>query len=164
MSLECVVGSAGWRLFTSSCIISFSVTTKYRGGAITIASSGAFGHRRDHAVVERCKGCVQVPFLMSYISLLNCSSLGFCLVFEEIKVHCWVESFWITVSGSWLYYLLVFCSMEYYMQKTFYKTASLMANSCKSIAVLAGQPQEVALLAFDYGRHLVCCCDYESFC
>lgn len=49
------------------------------------------------------------------------------------------------------------------MQKTFYKTASLMANSCKSIAVLAGQPQEVALLAFDYGRHLVCCCEYESF-
>lgn len=39
-----------------------------------------------------------------------------------------------------------------------------MANSCKSIAVLAGQPQEVALLAFDYGRHLVCCCEYESFC
>jgi geranylgeranyl pyrophosphate synthase len=47
-------------------------------------------------------------------------------------------------------------SMDYYMQKTFYKTASLMANSCKSIAVVGGQPQEVALHAFDYGRHLVC--------
>lgn len=47
-------------------------------------------------------------------------------------------------------------SMDYYMQKTFYKTASLMANSCKAVAVLAGQPQEVSLLAFDYGRHLVC--------
>lgn len=29
-----------------------------------------------------------------------------------------------------------------------------MANSCKSIAVLAGQPEEVANRAFDYGRHL----------
>lgn len=47
------------------------------------------------------------------------------------------------------------CSMEYYMQKTFYKTASLMANSCKSIAILADQPAEVATLAFEYGRHLV---------
>jgi len=45
-------------------------------------------------------------------------------------------------------------NMDYYMQKTFYKTASLMANSCKAIAVLAGQPQEVSRLAFDYGRHL----------
>lgn len=31
-----------------------------------------------------------------------------------------------------------------------------MANSCKAIAVLGGQPEEVALHAFDYGRHLVC--------
>ncbi|KAL2650988.1 hypothetical protein R1flu_019116 [Riccia fluitans] len=46
------------------------------------------------------------------------------------------------------------CSMEYYMQKTFYKTASLMANSCKAIALLAEQPRDVAELAFDYGRHL----------
>ncbi|KAG0564803.1 hypothetical protein KC19_8G141200 [Ceratodon purpureus] len=45
-------------------------------------------------------------------------------------------------------------NMDYYMQKTFYKTASLMANSCKAIAVLGGQPEEVALHAFDYGRHL----------
>ncbi|XP_024382601.1 solanesyl-diphosphate synthase 1, mitochondrial isoform X2 [Physcomitrium patens] len=45
-------------------------------------------------------------------------------------------------------------NMDYYMQKTFYKTASLMANSCKAIAVLAGQPEDVALLAFNYGRHL----------
>ncbi|OAE19850.1 hypothetical protein AXG93_1130s1030 [Marchantia polymorpha subsp. ruderalis] len=46
------------------------------------------------------------------------------------------------------------CSMEYYMQKTFYKTASLMANSCKSIAILAEQSRDVAELAFEYGRHL----------
>lgn len=52
--------------------------------------------------------------------------------------------------------ICVVVSMDYYMQKTFYKTASLMANSCKAIAVLAGQPQEVSRLAFDYGRHLVC--------
>lgn len=45
-------------------------------------------------------------------------------------------------------------SMEHYLQKTFYKTASLIANSCKAIAVLAGQTAEVALLAYNYGRNL----------
>ncbi|PKU87396.1 solanesyl-diphosphate synthase 1, mitochondrial-like isoform X2 [Dendrobium catenatum] len=45
-------------------------------------------------------------------------------------------------------------SMEYYLQKTFYKTASLFANSCKAIAFLAGQTAEVELLAYNYGRNL----------
>ncbi|OVA08601.1 Polyprenyl synthetase [Macleaya cordata] len=46
------------------------------------------------------------------------------------------------------------CSMEQYMQKTYYKTASLIANSCKAIALLAGQAAEVSKLAYDYGRNL----------
>ncbi|KAH9747960.1 Solanesyl diphosphate synthase 3 [Citrus sinensis] len=46
------------------------------------------------------------------------------------------------------------CSMDYYMQKTYYKTASLISNSCKAIALLAGQTAEVAILAFDYGKNL----------
>lgn len=46
------------------------------------------------------------------------------------------------------------CSMEYYMQKTYYKTASLISNSCKSIALLAGQTAEVSNLAYDYGKNL----------
>ncbi|KAL9662717.1 hypothetical protein QQ045_027550 [Rhodiola kirilowii] len=45
-------------------------------------------------------------------------------------------------------------SMDYYMQKTYYKTASLISNSCKAIALLAGQTADVATLAFDYGRNL----------
>ncbi|CAM9000820.1 unnamed protein product [Rhodiola kirilowii] len=45
-------------------------------------------------------------------------------------------------------------SMEYYMQKTYYKTASLISNSCKAIALLAGQTADVATLAFDYGKNL----------
>ncbi|XP_020260577.1 solanesyl-diphosphate synthase 1, mitochondrial-like isoform X2 [Asparagus officinalis] len=45
-------------------------------------------------------------------------------------------------------------SMEYYMQKTYYKTASLFSNSCKSIAVLADQTEEVAELAYVYGQNL----------
>ncbi|MCL7023117.1 hypothetical protein MKW94_014896 [Papaver nudicaule] len=45
-------------------------------------------------------------------------------------------------------------SMDQYMRKTYYKTASLIANSCKSIAILAGQTTEVAMLAYDYGRNL----------
>lgn len=45
-------------------------------------------------------------------------------------------------------------SMDHYMKKSFYKTASLIANSCKSVAVLAGcQPQE-SMAAWNYGRHL----------
>ncbi|XP_048333332.2 solanesyl diphosphate synthase 3, chloroplastic/mitochondrial isoform X1 [Ziziphus jujuba] len=46
------------------------------------------------------------------------------------------------------------CSMEYYMQKTYYKTASLISNSCKAIALLAGQTEEVATLAYEYGKNL----------
>ncbi|XP_077253830.1 solanesyl diphosphate synthase 3, chloroplastic/mitochondrial-like isoform X2 [Tasmannia lanceolata] len=46
-------------------------------------------------------------------------------------------------------------SMEYYLQKTYYKTASLISNSCKAIALLAGQTAEVSMLAFDYGRNLL---------
>ncbi|GMY38280.1 solanesyl diphosphate synthase 3, chloroplastic/mitochondrial-like isoform X4, partial [Fagus crenata] len=44
--------------------------------------------------------------------------------------------------------------MEYYMQKTYYKTASLISNSCKAIALLAGQTAEVAMLAYEYGKIL----------
>lgn len=46
------------------------------------------------------------------------------------------------------------CSMDYYLQKTYYKTAALISNSCKAVAVLAGQTAEVSALAFQYGRHL----------
>ncbi|MCL7032030.1 hypothetical protein MKW94_019924 [Papaver nudicaule] len=46
------------------------------------------------------------------------------------------------------------CSMDRYMKKTFYKTASLIANSCKAIALLADRETEVATLAYDYGRNL----------
>ncbi|XP_065852899.1 solanesyl diphosphate synthase 3, chloroplastic/mitochondrial isoform X2 [Euphorbia lathyris] len=46
------------------------------------------------------------------------------------------------------------CSMDYYMEKTYYKTASLISNSCKAIALLAGQTAEVSILAFEYGRNL----------
>ncbi|KAJ4758414.1 Geranyl diphosphate synthase [Rhynchospora pubera] len=45
-------------------------------------------------------------------------------------------------------------SMEYYLEKTYCKTASLISNSCKSVAILAGQTAEVAMLAYDYGRNL----------
>lgn len=48
-------------------------------------------------------------------------------------------------------------SMEYYLQKTYYKTASLISNSCKAVALLAGQTAEVSMLAYNYGRNLVCC-------
>jgi geranyl diphosphate synthase len=38
--------------------------------------------------------------------------------------------------------------MDYYLQKSYYKTAALISNSCKAVAVLAGQTAEVATLAY----------------
>ncbi|XP_031397495.1 solanesyl-diphosphate synthase 1, mitochondrial-like isoform X2 [Punica granatum] len=46
------------------------------------------------------------------------------------------------------------CRMEYHMQKTYYKTASLIANSCKAISLLADQTAEAANFAHDYGSNL----------
>ncbi|KAH9614487.1 hypothetical protein KSS87_004684 [Heliosperma pusillum] len=45
-------------------------------------------------------------------------------------------------------------NMQYYMEKTYYKRSSLISNSCRSIALLAGQTTEVANLAYDYGKNL----------
>ncbi|GKD64036.1 geranyl diphosphate synthase 1 [Tanacetum coccineum] len=47
-------------------------------------------------------------------------------------------------------------SMDYYLQNTYYKTASLISNSCKSIAMLTSQTAEVAMLAYEYRKNLVC--------
>lgn len=44
--------------------------------------------------------------------------------------------------------------MDHYLQKSYCKTASLMANSCRAIACLADYPVEVCDLAWNYGRHL----------
>jgi geranylgeranyl pyrophosphate synthase len=45
-------------------------------------------------------------------------------------------------------------NMDYYLDKTFYKTASLMANSARAVAILGEQQQPVCDLAWQYGRHL----------
>lgn len=45
-------------------------------------------------------------------------------------------------------------SMDHYMRKTYCKTASLMANSCKAVAVLGGHSVADCQLAHDYGRHV----------
>lgn len=42
--------------------------------------------------------------------------------------------------------------MEHYLRKTYCKTASLIANSCKSVAVLGGLDGQVATLCWEYGR------------
>ncbi|XP_025832400.1 decaprenyl-diphosphate synthase subunit 1 isoform X1 [Agrilus planipennis] len=42
----------------------------------------------------------------------------------------------------------------HYLTKTYRKTASLMANSVKSVALLSGADAELADLAFQYGRNL----------
>ena len=43
---------------------------------------------------------------------------------------------------------------QHYMTKTFYKTGSLFANSCKSVAMIAKCKEEEERNAFEYGRHL----------
>lgn len=45
-------------------------------------------------------------------------------------------------------------SIQDYLQKSYYKTASLMANSCKSVGVLSGLSEDLIEQFFNYGRHL----------
>jgi all-trans-nonaprenyl-diphosphate synthase len=45
-------------------------------------------------------------------------------------------------------------SVEEYVEKSFLKTASLMAASCKAAAVLSGCPEELCEQMYQYGRYL----------
>jgi len=42
---------------------------------------------------------------------------------------------------------------EYYIQKTYCKTASLIANGCRAAVVLAGLPREFVEVATTFGKH-----------
>lgn len=44
--------------------------------------------------------------------------------------------------------------MVYYLRKNYYKTASLMANSCRSTALLAEGTPEIVAAAYKYGKHV----------
>jgi geranylgeranyl pyrophosphate synthase len=44
--------------------------------------------------------------------------------------------------------------MIYYLKKNFYKTGSLMANSCKSAALLADCPPELVTASYKFGKHV----------
>ncbi|MCY7272294.1 MAG: solanesyl diphosphate synthase [Phormidesmis sp. CAN_BIN44] len=44
-------------------------------------------------------------------------------------------------------------SIEAYLEKSYYKTASLIANSCKAAAVLSDLPEAQAQQLYNYGRH-----------
>lgn len=43
---------------------------------------------------------------------------------------------------------------DHYLHRTFYKTASLFANSCKSVAILAESSRALVEDAFEFGRNL----------
>lgn len=45
-------------------------------------------------------------------------------------------------------------AFEMYMRKTYYKTGSLIANSCKAVATLGRYPDAVCNAAYKYGLHL----------
>ncbi|CAB1097522.1 unnamed protein product [Ectocarpus sp. CCAP 1310/34] len=45
-------------------------------------------------------------------------------------------------------------AFEYYVRKNYYKTGSLMANSCKASAVLGQHDLEVQEVAFEYGKRV----------
>lgn len=45
-------------------------------------------------------------------------------------------------------------SIDAYLEKSYYKTASLMANSCKSAGLLSAVSDEMAMNLYHYGRHL----------
>ena len=45
-------------------------------------------------------------------------------------------------------------SLEYYLEKTYLKSASLISKSCRAAAILGGATEEVADAAFVYGKHM----------
>lgn len=45
-------------------------------------------------------------------------------------------------------------TMEYYLQKSYLKTASLISKSCRGAALLGGATREVADAAYNYGKNL----------
>lgn len=45
-------------------------------------------------------------------------------------------------------------SLDYYLEKTYLKTASLISKSCRAAAVLGGATPEVAEASYVYGKHL----------
>lgn len=46
------------------------------------------------------------------------------------------------------------CSLEYYKRKTYYKTASLLANSSRAVAALGGLGEAASQNAYAYGKHV----------
>jgi hexaprenyl-diphosphate synthase len=45
-------------------------------------------------------------------------------------------------------------SLDYYLEKTYLKTASLISKSCRAAAVLGGATEPVANAAYVYGKHM----------
>lgn len=45
-------------------------------------------------------------------------------------------------------------ALQDYLNKSFYKTASLIAASCRSSAIFSGVSEEVKAAMYEYGRHL----------
>ncbi|CAO3645281.1 unnamed protein product [Cunninghamella blakesleeana] len=44
--------------------------------------------------------------------------------------------------------------LDYYLHQSYLKTGSLIAQSCKSSAVLSGADKDVTKIAYDYGKHI----------
>lgn len=44
-------------------------------------------------------------------------------------------------------------NFDYYIKKTYLKTATLIAKSCQAAALLAGQQEDVADIAYQFGRN-----------
>lgn len=58
-------------------------------------------------------------------------------------------------------------ALEYYLHKNYYKTGSLMANSCRAAVMLGGLGEDLEEQAFAYGRHVGLAFQvrfYETYC
>mmetsp|Transcript_7511 Transcript_7511/g.11768 ORF Transcript_7511/g.11768 Transcript_7511/m.11768 type:complete len:498 (+) Transcript_7511:103-1596(+) len=44
--------------------------------------------------------------------------------------------------------------LTYYLRKNYFKTGSLMSNSCRSTALLGNYPQDLVDLSYRYGKHI----------
>lgn len=86
-------------------------------------------------------------FLLARASI-NLARLGNHEVTEQMAIALGdlIEGEFMQITGS--------IDFEYYLRKTYLKTASLLANGCRSAAILGGASREIVDAATEYGRNI----------
>jgi len=100
--------------------------------------AGDFVLARASAALARLNNCDVVSVLAQVIENLVRGEVIQISV-SSTKAACWEDYF------------------KVYLEKTYHKTASLIANSCRAVLMLGGQSHEVCDAGFEFGKHLGLC-------